>query len=399
MTEVAKMNTEFRSKVTGFNEDEFEEENALERVVNLPVVASTWNAMQSYYANVKKAYPTVTPYLQAAENLTTTAANIAMATSRPVVDKIGPTVNMYANFGLDKLEDKVPIIRKQPDEIYECTKSSATNMLTRQVDRALSTTESYVDYYLPSDDEGSDRSDEDFSSDEETEEDVEEEKLGVQKPGERIRNISDKVRRRSYKRAMNKWRGVHTRSKEALSKLHFTVDLIQYAQSGLASTSSSLITTANEKIHSTSDIINKQVEEKVMSRAARLTEQLNASCTRAFQYVQSSPHLQHLLDQAKKAKETTEDLYKAYANKTAIAELSHSLVESTRPKLKLIEDTLIELLGKISDQPFMAWLTPEFQVDPLGGVGMEELEAQLYDRPRNDDDIENRPRSPTRKQG
>ncbi|XP_076803996.1 perilipin-2-like isoform X3 [Clavelina lepadiformis] len=356
MTEVAKMNTEFRSKVTGFNEDEFEEENALERVVNLPVVASTWNAMQSYYANVKKAYPTVTPYLQAAENLTTTAANIAMATSRPVVDKIGPTVNMYANFGLDKLEDKVPIIRKQPDEIYECTKSSATNMLTRQVDRALSTTESYVDYYLPSDDEGSDRSDEDFSSDEETEEDVEEEKPGVQKPGERIRNISDKVRRRSYKRAMNKWRGVHTRSKEALSKLHFTVDLIQYAQSGLASTSSSLITTANEKIHSTSDIINKQVEEKVMSRAARLTEQLNASCTRAFQYVQSSPHLQHLLDQAKKAKETTEDLYKAYANKTAIAELSHSLVESTRPKLKLIEDTLIELLGKISDQPFMAWL-------------------------------------------
>jgi len=34
-----------------------------------------------------------------------------------VVDKIAPTVNSYANKGLDTLEDKVPIITKQPEEV------------------------------------------------------------------------------------------------------------------------------------------------------------------------------------------------------------------------------------------------------------------------------------------
>ena len=40
------------------------EENALNRVVNLPVVMSTWNAMHNYYTSVKKNHPTVTPYLE-----------------------------------------------------------------------------------------------------------------------------------------------------------------------------------------------------------------------------------------------------------------------------------------------------------------------------------------------
>ena len=42
---------------------------------------------------------------------------MALTKTKPVVDKLGPTVNAYANKGLDTLEDKIPIITKQPDEV------------------------------------------------------------------------------------------------------------------------------------------------------------------------------------------------------------------------------------------------------------------------------------------
>ena len=42
----------------------FKDENALNRVVKLPVVATTWNAMHYYYTGMKKKYPNVTPYLE-----------------------------------------------------------------------------------------------------------------------------------------------------------------------------------------------------------------------------------------------------------------------------------------------------------------------------------------------
>ena len=41
-----------------------QDENALNRVASLPMVASTWNALQNYYAGMKKKYPGVSPYLE-----------------------------------------------------------------------------------------------------------------------------------------------------------------------------------------------------------------------------------------------------------------------------------------------------------------------------------------------
>lgn len=358
---------------------EQEDENALNRVASFPVVASTWNALQYYYTGMKKKYPSVSPYLEAAENLTVTAANIALTKSKPVVDKIGPTVNSYANKGLDTLEDKVPIITKQPEEIYNTTKSKATGMISTKVNSALDTTEKYVDYYLPDEDEQEmlqmeqfniedDNSESSSVSDDSDEEEEEEQPLG---PSERIRNISNKVRQRSYKKAMRKWQGVQVRSREALSKLTFTVDLIQYAQS----TFNTSVSAANEKVSATLDglqfaanTVNKQVEERVLVRARNLSKQLNIACHSALNYVQSSPRLHHLLDQARKAKEATEDLYGVFAGKSSIAELSSALLASTRPKIKLIENTLMQILENLADQAPISWLkskpADEFQCDP-----------------------------------
>nr|CAB3264949.1 perilipin-2 [Phallusia mammillata] len=389
MTEISA-----KQRVVGFDECLLPpNENALHRVVKLPIVNSTWSFMQSYYNSMKEAYPTVMPYLEAAETLTSTAANIALVTSKPVVDKFGPSFNDYANRGLDTLEDKVPIILKQPDEILKETKSTAGSILTSPVDNALSATERYVDYYLPSDEE-----DHAYDSDDSSTTCEEEELNGSKKAGDRIRDISNKVRRRSYKHAMKRWHGIHVRSQEALSKLNFTVDLIQYAHNGISATSATLqnsASLANDTVHkgletarsnwkTTTNMLN-DMDGTILTHAQNLTKQLNATCATAVSYVADIPQLQHLLEKARNAKEATEELYTMFANKTSVSQLSVSVVEAARPKMKLVEDALLQILEKLVDHPPMKWLAPDCDVDPLGGLVMEEIEAQLYGPPRDHD--------------
>jgi len=137
---------------SGLYHDLYKEYDVIDRVAHLPVVNSTLTAVHDYYTKMKKDYPKFAPYFQAAENITYSAAILALRSSKPVVDKFGPTINAYANTGLDKLEGSIPLIKKHPSEVIEETKSSASNMITSNVDRALCITEEYVDYYLPCDD-------------------------------------------------------------------------------------------------------------------------------------------------------------------------------------------------------------------------------------------------------
>uniref|UniRef100_H2Y7W3 Perilipin n=1 Tax=Ciona savignyi TaxID=51511 RepID=H2Y7W3_CIOSA len=315
-----------------------------------------------------------TPYLEAAENLTVSAANLALETSRPVVDRFGNTVNTYANKGLDTLESKVPIITKEPEEMLEITKSKATNMISSRVDGALGVTEQYVEYFLPRDDDG--LLDEDADNDSSTEEDEVEIDPETKQPTERIREISNKVRQRSYKKAMKKLSGIQTRSKEALNKLSFTVDLIQYAQSSLNSTSAGImdsanranitvqngVNTAKSNLQSVTSTINKQVEENVLQRAILLSRQLSDTCSLVESGIlKTSPQLQPLLKKATQVKESTDELYQMFANKTSLSQLPVAVLASARPKLLFVETSLLQILEKISDQPPIAWLLKSHQ--------------------------------------
>lgn len=60
--------------------------------------------------------------------------------------------------------------------------------------------------------------------------------------------------------------------------------------------------------------------------------------------------------QAIKAKEATEDLYSAFADKTSISQISNVVIESTRPKIQFVEKTLLQILEALSEQPPVSWL-------------------------------------------
>merc|ERR1712135_8770 len=189
---------------SGLYHDLYKEYDVIDRVAHLPVVNSTLTAVHDYYTKMKKDYPKFAPYFQAAENITYSAAILALRSSKPVVDKFGPTINAYANTGLDKLEGSIPLIKKHPSEVIE----------------------EYVDYYLPCDDADDDTSSTDGDRKDASVQTDEEKKQSDAK--ERINIISHKVKQRSYGKAMQSWSGIRTRSEEALNKLNFTVDLVSY---------------------------------------------------------------------------------------------------------------------------------------------------------------------------
>lgn len=60
--------------------------------------------------------------------------------------------------------------------------------------------------------------------------------------------------------------------------------------------------------------------------------------------------------QANRAKSATDDLYLIFANKAHLSEISSSIVDLARPKMKLVEDTLLQILETLVEHPPLAWL-------------------------------------------
>jgi len=251
-------------------------------------------------------------------------------------------VVMGANTGLDKLEGTLPMIKKHPKEVIQETKSSASNMITSKVDRCLCITEQYVDYLLPSD-----------SVNVATEEGGQDDR--EQGAKERFNVISHKVKKRSYNRAMQGWSGIRPRSEEALNKLNFTVDLIQYAKTYLTS--------------------NKAANKGYIKNEQELGEE-DFDLNDENEEIAVDEKLQ--VKDSKRYGERLSDslLSSAFSDKTY-----SSLLDTAKYQIRLVEDTLFYILDSITLLPPVAWMTLNFDDDPLDGMGMYELELQLNDRP------------------
>lgn len=151
---------------------------SVSRVADIPVVKSALNVATSWYGWVKGYNPVVESGLNRAEQTVLMVAGSA----RPVIQKLEKPIN-YADSlvcqGLDKLEEKVPAIKKSPEELksagwekleevkgygtssVDTVKSYVTSQVDRvrsssyaqavakSVDTAMELTEAAVDNYLP----------------------------------------------------------------------------------------------------------------------------------------------------------------------------------------------------------------------------------------------------------
>jgi len=404
------------------------EEQVVSRIYSYPVISDSITQVGKLYELTKEKSNLVRYTLEKAESV---ASTVVASTKEPVLDRYGKqiaSINSIALNQLDKLEEKYPIITKPTSEVYQegvktydssslkptvdrvigATKTGVNKVyeakdygvqtvetvrkysaekvnnmkdygiekvsgafktpygqvVAGQVDKFLDTADGYVDYYLPKNPES------------ENEEEPGEDKDTVKK----ALTVSNKLRRRMYGKSLKGFTAAKQRSQEALEKLHFTVDLIQYTQTGLTAT--------QQKLWNTWEEINKPVDDEsvpeeedqnpTMERRAilvarRLTTQLKSGIeSLTLKAIEAPAYVQ---DAIEKSTAYSEDLYNYFKKVTHFDETSRHILDQNKDKIVYIQDTLKSLTDfAIASWPLKA-LIANGQSSDTGSGNVIEMES------------------------
>ncbi|KAI1239947.1 hypothetical protein IHE44_0011387 [Lamprotornis superbus] len=287
--------------------------NIVSRVANLPLVSSTYDMVSTAYITTKDNHPYLKSVCEIAEKGVKTITSVAMTSAMPIIQKLEPQIaNNYACIGLDKIEERLPILNQPTDKLSLVNTFSKSMYVLRQVvanakdvvvgaREAVTTTvtgaKETVAYTITgvvgktkeavqdsvemtkSVVNGSINTvlgsrvvqmvssgvDSALTKSETlvdlylplTEAELEKEaanvegfEVGVQKPSYYVRlgSLSSKVRTRAYQQALNKVRDAKQKSQETISQLHYTVSLIEYARKNVNSANKKLLG-AQEKLY------------------------------------------------------------------------------------------------------------------------------------------------------
>ncbi|KAL9821459.1 perilipin-2 isoform 2-T3 [Geothlypis trichas] len=358
------------------------QQNIVSRVANLPLVSSTYDMVSAAYITTKDNYPYLKSVCEIAEKGVKTITSVAMTSAMPIIQKLEPQIvvaNNYACIGLDKIEERLPILNQPTDKVVanakdvvvgareavtttvtgaketvahtitgvvdktkeavqdsvEMTKSvvngsintvlgsRVVQIVSSGVDSALTKSETLVDQYLPL-----------------TEAELEKEaanvegfEVGVQKPSYYVRlgSLSSKVRTRAYQQALNKVRDAKQKSQETISQLHYTVSL--------------------------------HIESRTLAIARSLTQQLQTTCLTLVSSLQGLP--QNVQDQVYSVGSMAGDVYQSFWSASSFQELSDSFIAASKGQLKKMKESLDDVMDYLVNNTPLNWLVPDFAITDL----------------------------------
>ena len=97
---------------------------SINRVLELPVIGLALATSASTYNRVKNSHQLVYWTLQTAESSLTSATRQAVPIAAPIAKKFETPI-LYVDHtlcrGLDRIEEKVPIVKESPDMVKNCT--------------------------------------------------------------------------------------------------------------------------------------------------------------------------------------------------------------------------------------------------------------------------------------
>ncbi|XP_062369104.1 perilipin-2 isoform X2 [Cinclus cinclus] len=353
------------------------QQNIVSRVANLPLVSSTYDMVSTAYLTTKDNHPYLKSVCEIAEKGVKTITSVAMTSAMPIIQKLEPQIvvaNNYACIGLDKIEERLPILNQPTDKVVanakdavvgareavtttvtgaketvaytitgvvdktkeavqdsvEMTKSvvngsintvlgsRVVQMVSSSVDSALTKSETLVDQYLPL-----------------TEAELEKEaanvegfEVGVQKPSYYVRlgSLSSKVRTRAYQQALNKVRDAKQKSQETISQLHYTVSL--------------------------------HIESRTLAIARSLTQQLQTTCLTLVSSLQGLP--QNVQDQVYSVGSMAGDVYQSFRSASSFQELSDSFISASKGQLKKMKESLDDVMDYLVNNTPLNWLVGPF---------------------------------------
>ncbi|XP_069482067.1 perilipin-2-like [Ambystoma mexicanum] len=408
-------------------------QNALSRMASLPLVNSAYNLVSSVYANTKENHPYLRSVCEVAEKGVVTITAVALTRAMPIFQKMQPQIsvaNNYACIGLDKIEERLPIFYQPSDKIVSRAsdivvgakavlsgtvtgaKDTVAHTITGVLDRtkeavnegvemsksvvnggintvltshvvkivnhgvesALTKSETLVDEYFPL-----------------TEEDLAEEAadkdctIETLKPNcyVRLGSLSTKVRKRAYQRAISGVQDAKLRSQEAISQLHHTVDLIEYARKNMNS--------ANQKLHDAQEKLyqswlqwkentghgieqckgTEDVESRTLAITRNLAKNLQTTCSTMFSSIQGLPH--NIQRHACHMSMMAGDLYQNF-HLASFREVSDSLLATTKEKLDKMMGSLDDMVDYIISNTPLNWLVPDFTITDMASESdMEDI--------------------------
>ncbi|XP_011900572.1 PREDICTED: perilipin-2 [Cercocebus atys] len=391
------------------------------RVINLPLVSSTYDLMSSAYLSTKDQYPYLKSVCEMAEKGVKTITSVAMTSALPIIQKLQPQIavaNTYACKGLDRIEERLPILNQPSTQIVANAKGAVTGakdavtttvtgakdsvastitgvmdktkgavtgsvektksvvsgsintvlgsrmmqLVNSGVENALTKSELLVEQYLPL-----------------TEEELEKEAKKVegfdlvQKPSYYVRlgSLSTKLRSRAYQQALSRVKEAKQKIQETISQLHSTVHLTEFARKNVHS--------ANQKIQDAQDKLYlswvewkrsigyddtdeshcaEHIESRTLEIARNLTQQLQTTCHNLLSNIQGVP--QNIQDQAKHMGVMAGDIYSVFRSAASFKEVSDSLLTSSKGQLQKMKESLDDVMDYLVNNTPLNWLVGPF---------------------------------------
>ncbi|XP_041646949.1 mannose-6-phosphate receptor binding protein 1 [Cheilinus undulatus] len=385
-----------------------DQQNVVSRVTNLPLVSSACEAVSSAYSSTKDSVPLLKGVMDAAESGVRTLGAAATTGSKPLLDIIEPqlaTVNEYALKGLDKMEEKLPILHQPADKVVsdtvgmvcqsvagakdavlgavmggvEMTRAAVSGgfistmgtkmgqMVSSGMGLALSRSEDWVDQNLPL---------------------TERELAALAEPatGEmiapsasnsyfvRLGKLSAKVQERALQHSLVRARNARDATYAAVAQITSTLDLLESARTSLG-TASNQMGGAKEQLlqrwtewkqkqagagHTESEPDGakdeaEQFEWQALSMVRGLSDQLMSACSSVVSSAQGLPGA--VQDQLTSARRSAEELRSSLGNTSTITPI---LLERSRHQLTQVQQSLDGVMEYLLNNTPLNWLVGPF---------------------------------------
>ncbi|XP_029906425.1 mannose-6-phosphate receptor binding protein 1 [Myripristis murdjan] len=385
-----------------------DQQNVVSRVSNLPLVSSACEAVSSAYSNTKDSMPLLKGVMDVAESGVRTLGAAASTGTKPLLNILEPqlaVVNDYAMMGLEKMEEKLPILHQPADKLVsdtvgmvyqsvtgakdavrgavmggvELTRAAVSGgistvmgtrmgqMVSSGVGLALSRSEDWVDQNLP-------LSEKELAALAEPATD----ELTAPSPSPsyfvRLGKLSAKVQERALEHSLVRARHARDAAYSSVTQITSTLDLLESARATL-DTASNQLGGASEQllqrwnewkerqaVDGQSDLEldgakdqTEQLEGRALSMVRGLSDQLRSACSSVVSSAQGLPGA--VQDQLASARRSAEELHTSLRNTNTLTPL---LLEQSRHHLTQVKQSVDGVMDYLLNNTPLNWLVGPF---------------------------------------
>uniref|UniRef100_A0A8C4JAY7 Perilipin n=1 Tax=Dromaius novaehollandiae TaxID=8790 RepID=A0A8C4JAY7_DRONO len=387
-----------------------------------------YDMVSTAYASTKESHPYVRSVCDAAEKGVKTLTAAAVSGAQPILTRLEPqisTANEYACKGLEKLEEKLPILQQPTEKVtprfgagerdvltstvagakdavtsrvtgvmdmtkgavqgsVELTKSAVTSgvntvmgstvgqMVVSGVGSMLEKSEELVDHYLP-------MTDEELAKLATAVEGFEmEQQKQQQSYFVRLGSLSSKLRHRALQHSLGKLQSARQSSQDVLAQLQRTLDLAEHLKQGM----DQKLQGGQEKLQQMwLEWSKKQpggdggvpgappVESGTVAVLHGLTQQLQSTCQPLVSSLQGLPA--SIQEQAGQVRQNVEELRAALASVASLQDVTASVLAQARSRAARARELMDELVEHVAHNTPLSWLVGPFAPSGQRLVDME----------------------------